>query len=153
MHIIPLIAVALTSLLVILALKIKKCIYSSTEEDSSYNVLYYVVWILTFVSLGIAGQKIWSVRNEYVVPGMYPYSIGRRISFFILLTLILLWPLLHWHWCLPAFSMLVILIAILLSVGLMVVMIPKDPIASILLIPLTIGLIYTAINTRNSVRI
>lgn len=148
MHIVPILSVAITSFLIFLALQMKRCIYPGTKS-MHHDALYYIVWIISFICLGIAGQKIWNVKNVLGTGG----SVGRRVSFFLLLAMMILWPLFHWYWCLPGISMLIILLAIILSIGLIIVMIPKDKIASLLLLPITIGLIYTFILTWRTARI
>lgn len=137
---VPILGVAIGAFLIWLAGSMQRCIYPRVEGQPP-GWVFSIVWPILYVLLAWAGERIWRVRDITGTKG----SPGRRIAFFLLIGMLVLWPVVHWIWCSPAFSMVVILLALLLAFALMIVMVPKDWISSLLLLPLVLWLGYASI--------
>lgn len=135
--------VAIGIMLMWIARYIRKCIYPRVKGEPP-GWVFSIVWTILFIILFYTGNRIWLVRDEH------GYSVGRRVSFILLISMLVLWTYTQWYWCRPDIGMLIILIALLLSIGLCVVMIHKEIIVSLLLIPLILWLGYASVlNWRN----
>lgn len=137
---IPILAVLVSAFLIYLAGSLRKCIYPAVSGQPP-GWVFSVIWPILYVLLAYAGERIWRVRDITGKGG----SFGRRLAFFLLLLMLILWPVFHWILCAPAFSMLIILISLILALGLFIVMLPKDGVAAVLLVPLILWLSYASI--------
>lgn len=131
---------ALLSVFIIwIAIIIGKIIYPGLDDIGPlwiYAALLPVIVIL----IGWAGEKIYQ----------YTHSIGRRISFFLLLFLLVIWSIFildiqkKWSY---AFGTIAILLALILSVILIVMMSVKDKATSFILVIPAIFLLIGSILT------
>lgn len=136
----PVLAVVISAFLIYLAGSLRRCTYLPVEGQPP-NWVFSIIWPILYMLLAYAGYRIWKVRDITGTKG----SIGRRLAFFLLLGMLVLWPITQWIWCSPPFSLLIILLALILSIGLLIVMIPKDKVSSLLLLPLVLWLFYASI--------
>lgn len=140
MYWIPILTVVISAFIIWIAGFMRRCVYVPVRGQPPDRI-FSVVWPILYGLLAYAGNRIWRVRNVMETGG----SAGRRLAFFLLLLMLILWPFVHWVWCSPPFSMIVILLALILSISLLIVMIPKDWISSLLLLPLVLWLSYASI--------
>lgn len=137
---VPILSVTIASFLIYLGGSIARCIYPRVKGQPA-NWVFSVVWPILFICLAFAGQMIWGFE-----------STGRRIGFILLLLTLVLWPFVHWYWCAPSFSMIVILLSLILSTLLLISVIPKGVngsknhlLVALLLLPLVLWLAYASV--------
>lgn len=132
---IAILSALLTIFLIWIAIIVIKSLYPTVTGYSSSIWIYAAVTPIILILIGWAGERIFK----------YTHSIGRRIAFFLLLALFIVWPILFfgfgqrsdeyyssgWPY---AFSMICILLALIITVILIVMMSIKDKMASFLLI-------------------
>lgn len=127
---IPILAVGIAAFIIYMA------VYILYPKGQTPSWILSVIWPLLFILLAWAGVRIWSYAPE---------SIGRRVSFFIILIMLIMWPLLAWKWQQYGLATLSIIVAFLFTTILIIMMTVKDKVTSILLIPLAIWLGYASV--------
>jgi hypothetical protein len=116
----------------------------------------FISWIGYMISIKVSyliGIMIFSTYILLIAIGdgiWHTDSIGRRIAFFIILISLTLWPFLHrWRSDVSIiFSILICIVSLCLSV----VMIPKNKITSILLVPIILNGMYLVSRDWNALR-
>ena len=141
-YLVPILAVGISAFLIYIAGSLRKCIYPSVEGQPP-NWIFAVIWPILYVLIAWVGERIWRARE----------NTGTRMLFFTLLGLLVLWPFVHWYWCTSSFSLVVIILALVLSIGLIVSIFPTDKIASLLLLPLVLWLSYASILNWRTARL
>lgn len=131
---IPILTVAIGAFIIYLAGRVHRCIFPDPKGQPPEWV-FKVIWPILFGLLAWAGIRIWNTTE----------SIGRRISFFIIMGMLVLWPFLAWHWCQYGLATLSIMIALMFTIILIIMMTVKDKLTCILLIPLGIWLAYASV--------
>lgn len=110
-------------------------LFVGTLSPVFYTVASGPTFILTVIILMLVGGTIWDMD----------YSLGRRLAFALLSITVVTWMyLISHHYSRPDISMVVIMIAVLLSAILTVSMVNKNMLLCIVLAGVTILLAYLA---------